>query len=64
MLTRGKKAQLRIDLTAYEAPEGKNQTAYALYDQFWIGDESSGYTLEEISGYSGETTVHTVCSIN
>ena len=52
-LTKNKQAKLRMDLKSFRAPRGKNQTVYAMYDQFWIGDEASSYTLEEISGYKG-----------
>lgn len=53
-LTRSSNTKLRIDLKAYEAPIGKGLTAYAVYDKFAVGGETSGYTLLEIDGYSGE----------
>ena len=53
-MTANKGAIMRIDLKAYEAPAGKNDTAYAVYGKFWVGDALSNYTLEEISDYTGK----------
>lgn len=57
-LTKSRNATLRIDLERAPPFEGLPQTGYALYDEFWIGDRSTDYTLEKMSGYSGtwETT--------
>ena len=54
LLTASKDAILRIDLKAYEAIDRKNDTAFAIFRKFWIGDENSTYTLEEISDYTGK----------
>lgn len=54
-LTNNKKAKLRIDIEAFRRPRGaQGTTAYALYDKFWVGSESTQYTLEEIVGYTGQ----------
>ncbi|XP_015929414.2 techylectin-5A-like isoform X3 [Parasteatoda tepidariorum] len=45
-LTSQKKYTVRFDLGAH------NETAYAVYDNFWIDDEHYNYTLH-INGYSG-----------
>ena len=53
-MTANKDAMLRIDLKAYEAPAGKNDTAYVVYGKFWVGNANSSYTMEEISEYTGK----------
>lgn len=53
-LTRNNYFRLRIDLQAYVAKKGKGLTAFALYDKFYVGNQSSDYTLLELNGYSGE----------
>ena len=60
LLTANKDATLRIDLKAYDPLYGKkNVTAYAIYGKFWIDDENSSYTLEEISDYTGKRSNNT-----
>ena len=54
LLTANKDAILRIDLEAFEAPNKRYDTAYAVYGKFWIGDVLSNYTLEEMSDYTGK----------
>ena len=54
LLTANKDAILRIDLKAYEPPAGLKDTGFAIYRKFWIGDVNSGYTLEEMSDYTGK----------
>ena len=50
-LTSQGKYQLHVDLEDWE-----NETRYALYDVFQVGDELSNYTLK-IGGYSGNAGI-------
>ena len=54
LLTANKDAILRIDLKAFEAIDRKNDTAFAIFRKFWIGNVNSSYTLEKISEYTGK----------
>ena len=49
-LTKGL-SKLRVDLEDFD-----NQTAYAEYDSFAVGDEQSKYKLESLGQYAGKTT--------
>ena len=63
LLTANNDAILRIDLKAYEAPDGKNDTAYAIYGKFWIGNRLDSYYLEEMSDYTGKMSNNTIESV-
>ncbi len=43
---------LRVDLKTF-----KNETGYAAYDSFFVGNESEAYTLN-FSNYTGNNIVH------
>ena len=51
-LTKGR-SKLRVDLEDFD-----NQTAYAEYDSFGVGDEQSKYKLERLGQYAGKTQHH------
>ncbi|CAH3190779.1 unnamed protein product, partial [Porites evermanni] len=51
-LTKGR-SKLRVDLEDFD-----NQTAYAEYDSFAVGDEQSKYKLESLGQYAGKTQHH------
>ena len=51
-LTKGR-SRLWVDLEDFE-----NQTAYAEYDSFGVGDEQSKYKLERLGQYAGKTQHH------
>ena len=59
ILTQHKNAKLRIDVEQKEPTliPGLSPKGFALYDRFWIGDASTDYVLDEISGYSGQYSV-------
>ena len=51
-LTKGR-SKLRVDLEDFD-----NQTAYAEFDSFAVGDEQSKYKLECLGQYAGKTQHH------
>ena len=51
-LTKGR-SKLRVDLEDFD-----NQTAYAEYDSFGVGDEQSKYKLVRLGQYAGKTQHH------
>ena len=52
LLTKGH-SRLWVNLEDFD-----NQTAYAEYDSFAVGDEQSKYKLERIGHYAGKTQHH------